>query len=140
MAGFWLYKNQNTPQTGGTASLAPTTPIELVNSVTNLSDEQDEVLKERVSQSIKAFKENINPNLGMLKGLYSKCYLEGHDVHWIDESGALVKHIEIKMPLEGVDLEARNIIYKAGGGHVVVIYQNGFEAYAMDGKLIKSGN
>ncbi len=115
--------------------------IDLVNSITNLSDDQtDEGLKERASAAIKAHKQNVNPDLGSYKGLYSKCFLEGHDIHWIDESGTITRHVETNSPLTGNDNVARQLIYESGAGFVVVIYQNGFEAYGMDGKLVKSSH
>lgn len=136
---FWAYKNYKT-ETPQAVTEAPA-KIDLVNSVTNLSDEQgDEGLKERVSQAIKAHKQNINPDLGSYKGLYAKCFMEGHDIHWIDENGTITNHVETNSPLTGNDNIARQLIYESGAGFVVVIYQNGYEAYGMDGNLVKSSH
>lgn len=120
--------------------------IALVNSITNLSDDPsitDEAAREsqkRVAEAIENLnqKNPTNAKLGPLKGILSKCYLEGKDVHWVNENGAFLEHVRIDTPVSGHAAAARKLIYQMGGGMAVVIYENGYEAYDMDGKLIKT--
>lgn len=120
--------------------------IALVNNISNLSDDPsitDEVAREnqkRAAEAIETLKQTnpANAKLGPYIGILSKCYVAGNDVHWVNENGAFLEHVSIDTPISGHAAVARKLIYRMGGGMVVVIYENGYEAYGMDGKLIET--
>ena len=147
----------------GEAPQATTTVLELdkiglVNSIVTLTDDYDSATdqmiarisdaapvvttdearanQERASESIAALKNEQKPELGPYEGILAKCYIPGNDVHWVNESGAL-DHVSTETSLTGNALVARQMIYKMGGGLVVVIYEKGYVAYGSDGKEIK---
>lgn len=81
----------------------------------------------------------IQAQLGLYRGILSKCYIHGHDVHWIDDSGSIIDHVELDTPLPGSAAIARNMIYEMGGGVAVIVYEKGYEVYSSSGELIKAG-
>ncbi len=81
-----------------------------------------------------------NPEFGLFKGAITKCYISGHDMHWIDPSGWILKHVEKDEPVTGNVLVAREIINSSEKGVVVTVYENGYEIYDSQGTLISAGN
>lgn len=81
----------------------------------------------------------VQAQLGLYRGILSKCYIHGHDVHWIDDSGSIIDHVELDTPLPGSAAIARNMIYEMGGGVAVIVYEKGYEVYSSSGELIKAG-
>lgn len=136
-AAYFATKNTNEAPEETTA-VTVGEKIALVNSISNLSDDPaltDEVAQQSAALKIAALKAQPN-KLGVYQGILSKCYLPGHDVHWVNENGVL-DHVSSETPLTGDASKARKLIYERGGGMVVVIYENGHEAYGMDGNLIR---
>lgn len=81
-----------------------------------------------------------NPQLQTFKGALTKCYIKGHDMHWINDQGWILEHVELDAELSPNVLVARKIIAKKGAGFVVVVYEKGYEAYDSLGNLIETGN
>lgn len=80
----------------------------------------------------------VQAQLGLYRGILSKCYIHGHDVHWIDDNGSIIDHVELDTPLPGSAAIARNMINEMGGGVAVIVYEKGYEVYSSDGELIKA--
>lgn len=80
----------------------------------------------------------VQAQLGLYRGILSKCYIHGHDVHWIDDNGSIIDHVELDTPLPGTAAVARNMIKEMGGGIAVIVYEKGYEVYGADGELIKA--
>lgn len=128
---------------------------ELIQSVLAISDEDDlpreeaASRQERASTAIQAhMKEQKsiieNPKtdparaqLGPYKGILTKCFIGGHDVHWISENGAILEHIGVEKQLTGNALVAREIINANNHGTVVIVYEQGYEIYDYNGTLLK---
>lgn len=135
---YYASRNINQPSQE-TPAITVQEKIALVNSISNLSDDPaltDEVAQQRAAENIAVLKTKQN-KLGPYMGILSKCYLPEHDVHWVNENGAIHDHVGLKTSLSGNASVARKLIYEMGGGMVVVIYENGYEAYGMDGKQIR---
>lgn len=77
--------------------------------------------------------------LGLYKAILTKCYIGGHDVHWVNEDGQIIEHVEKGTPLFGSSAVARNMINQLQPGLIVIIYEKGYEVYSSDGVLIKRG-
>lgn len=171
--GYWASQKTHTPSLES-AVVVVSDKINLVNSISNLSDDYDpvadkiishspdqapsmtleqahvnqkraadaiEILKQEQKEIVESPEKNPDrAKLGLYKGILSKCYIGGHDVHWVDETGSILQHVDVETPLTGTASIARNMIYEMGGGLVVVIYEKGYEVYGSDGKLIKSGS
>lgn len=80
----------------------------------------------------------VQAQLGLYRGILSKCYIHGHDVHWIDDNGSIIDHVELDTPLPGSAAIARNMIKEMGGGVAVIVYEKGYEVYDSSGELIKA--
>lgn len=102
-------------------------------AIAALKSEQKQIVEQPQTNPDKA-------KLGLYKGILSKCYIGGNDVHWINENGAILEHVSTETPLTGNASVARQMIHDMGGGMVVVVYEKGYEVYGSDGKLIKYGN
>jgi hypothetical protein len=79
-----------------------------------------------------------NPNFLSYKGAITKCYIHGHDMHWINDEGWILEHVKTDALVEGNQLVARNIIKERGPKHVVILYEKGYEVYNESGKLVES--
>ncbi len=77
--------------------------------------------------------------LGLYKAILTKCYIGGHDVHWVNEDGQIIEHVEKGTPLFGSSAVARNMINQLQPGLIVIIYEKGYEVYSSEGVLIKRG-
>ena len=102
-------------------------------AIANLKSEQQRIVEQPQTNPDKA-------KLGLYKGILSKCYIGGNDVHWVNENGAILEHVNTETPLTGNASVARQMIHDMGGGLVVVVYEKGYEVYGSDGKLIKYGS
>lgn len=77
--------------------------------------------------------------LGLYKAILTKCYIGGHDVHWVNEEGQIIEHVQKGTPLFGSSAVARNMINQLQPGLIVIIYEKGYEVYSSEGVLIKRG-
>lgn len=107
--------------------------VKAAEAIAVLKNEQKQIVEQPQTNPDKA-------KLGLYKGILSKCYIGGNDVHWVNENGAILEHLSIETPLNGNASIARQMIHDMGGGLVVVIYEKGYEVYGSDGKLIKYGS
>lgn len=100
------------------------------DAIAALKNEQKKIVEQPQTNPDRA-------RLGLYKGILSKCYIGGNDVHWINEDGAILDHVSTETSLNGNISVARKMIHDMGGGLVVVVYEKGYEVYGSDGKLIK---
>lgn len=77
-----------------------------------------------------------NSEYGDFRGALTKCNISGHDVHWINDQGGILTHVQIHEVLEGTKRTARELI-RANGSVVVVVFERGYEVYQKDGRLIE---
>ncbi len=102
---------------------------------------------ESSQKSILAFAE-ANPDksmqasqLGLYKGILTRCYIGGHDVHWIDENGSIIDHVAVDQVLKPNDETARAVINSATGLEqtvVVVVYEKGYEIFDHQGRRLEA--
>lgn len=100
------------------------------DAIAALKNEQKKIVEQPQTNPDRA-------RLGLYKGILSKCYIGGKDVHWINEDGAILEHVSTETSLNGNASVARQVIHDMGGGLVVVVYEKGYEVYGSDGKLLK---
>ena len=95
---------------------------------------------ESIVQSEK--KKQVSPlsasQLGFFKGILTRCYISGHDVHWINDSGMILEHVDFSTPLHQGANAAREIINSEKDRVVVVVYEKGYEVYKANGELVKT--
>jgi hypothetical protein len=85
--------------------------------------------------------ENVaQAQIGLFDGVLTKCRIPGHDVHWINHQGHILKHELVHSPLMGNALAARDWINKLGPSTVVMVYKKGYEVYDGNGNLVQTGN
>lgn len=135
---------------------------ELVTSILALSDEiTDEKAKQKAAVAIKKHLEQKNlvqestvkeiqgesekkvspltaAQLGFFKGILTRCYIGGHDVHWVNETGMILEHVDVQLPLPGTASVARGLINESSNKVIVVVYEKGYEVYGTSGELIKT--
>jgi hypothetical protein len=102
---------------------------------------------ESSQKSILAFAE-ANPEksmqasqLGLYKGILTRCYIGGHDVHWINENGSIIDHVTLDQVLNPNDETARAVINSATGLEqtvVVVVYEKGYEIFDHQGRRLEA--
>lgn len=79
--------------------------------------------------------------LGLYKGILTRCYIGGHDVHWINENGSIIDHVALDQVLNPNDETARAVINSATGLEqtvVVVVYQKGYEIFDHQGRRLEA--
>lgn len=79
--------------------------------------------------------------LGLYKGILTRCYIGGHDVHWINESGSIIDHVALDQVLNPNDETARAVINSATGIEqtvVVVVYEKGYEIFDHQGRRLEA--
>lgn len=100
---------------------------------------KQERAKKAIESHISATKDDPSKSsLGLYKGILSKCYIDGHDVHWIDENGSILSHVLQNSPLDQKGETARGMINQSSERIIVIMYEKGYEVYASNGELLKS--
>lgn len=111
----------------------PQTPVNV-----RLEESQATILQLAVADPSKA---PDVAKLGLYKGILSHCYISGHDVHWLDDSGAILDHVEVDKILGEKDEAARALInraYESNQDIVVVVYEKGIEVFNHAGQRLEA--
>jgi hypothetical protein len=144
--GYKKFQNNN----GSEISSVKFTQAELVKSILAITDEDEKLTdKERLIKRTEAKKEiethlaqdsrkDPNSNLGLFKGILTKCYISGHDVHWINENADILDHVEIQGQIDPKGQVARDMINQSSDRIVVIMFEKGYEVYSSNGALLKS--
>lgn len=108
----------------------------------NVSVEEKQTKQERAKAAITKHLNSSDldspmAELGLYKGILTRCHIDGHDVHWIDENGIILSHILIGSAIDPKAEAARNMINQSTDKIVVVMYEKGYEVYGSNGELIK---
>jgi hypothetical protein len=105
--------------------------------IRKLRDEQRRRVEMAQSQHNQSHPDHAG-ELGLYKGILTKCYIHGHDVHFVTEFGMIIQHVEKDDILYGRAMEARGIINSNDGRVVVVLYENGIQVFDSMGTLLRS--
>jgi hypothetical protein len=144
--GYKKFQNNN----GSEISSVKFTQAELVKSILAITDEDEKLTdKERLSKRTEAKNEikthlaqdsrkDPNSNLGLFKGILTKCYISGHDVHWINENAEILDHVEVGIQIDPKGQVARDMINQSSDRIVVIMFEKGYEVYSSNGALLKS--
>ncbi len=123
---------------------------ELVKSILAITDEDEKLTdKERLGKRTEAKKEiethlahdsrkDPKTSLGLFKGILTKCYISGHDVHWINENAEILDHVEVGGQIDPKGQVAREMINQSSDPIVVIMFEKGYEVYSSNGALLKS--
>jgi|GEM_PF-2846588 hypothetical protein len=82
-------------------------------------------------------KDNTKAELGLYKGILTRCYIDGHDVHWIDENGLIISHVLLDSTIDPKAEVARSMINQSTENIIVIMHEKGYEVYGANGDLIK---
>lgn len=82
-------------------------------------------------------KDSPKAELGLYKGILTRCFIDGHDVHWIDENGLIMSHVLLGSIIDPKGEVARSMINQSTENIIVVMYEKGYEVYSANGELIK---
>ncbi len=94
--------------------------------------------KAAIEEHIKSYeKDNTKAELGLYKGILTRCYIDGHDVHWIDENGLIISHVLLGTTIDPKAEVARGMINQSTDNIIVIMHEKGYEVYGANGDLIK---
>jgi hypothetical protein len=122
----------------------------LIKSILAISDEDEKLTdKERLSKKAEAKKEiethiaqdsrkDPQSSMGLFKGILTKCYITGHDVHWINENAEILDHVEVGGQIDPKGQVARDMINQSSDRIVVIMFEKGYEVYSSNGALLKA--
>jgi hypothetical protein len=69
--------------------------------------------------------------------LLSKCYIDGHDVHFVTPDGKILSHVATGSPLAPLLSRAREVILlNPGAGLRVLVFKDKLQVVGNDGKLL----
>jgi hypothetical protein len=94
-------------------------------------------LEGKVENKLNPIKEFASKN-SRFKGILTRCYIGGHDVHFTDSNGNILEHVGLNTPLHGTEAEARELINQdINGTPITFVFDDHIEVYDYSGNRKK---